>query len=222
MQLCTILQNQFPTQSSDPMKLFSDLISFATTSWNQEPYNTTFAPLLRSIQDLQTNKNQYKQNRALLAYNLYLSLSSKARDQEFLSSLHTITLQKLSRPEIYPPPNHWIYESEEIHALWNDHLLYGRQPDSRLKRHPLLELQEDQLKLDITGDHSAIIQDETTGEIVAMVYRNFMPGKYHSILEWINQTIMASIDRKRSARVSSYSILIQVINIILISNLYYS
>jgi len=64
--------------------------------------------------------------------------------------------------------------------------LYGRQPDSRLKRHPLLELQEDRLKLDITGDHSAIIQDETTGAIVAMVYRNFMPGKYHSILEWIN------------------------------------
>lgn len=78
------------------------------------------------------------------------------------------------------------------------------------------------MKLDIAGNQSAIIQDEASGEIVAMVYRNFMPGQYHSILEWINHTIIASVDRKRSARVSSYPIFIQVVNIILISHLYYS
>jgi len=61
------------------------------------------------------------------------------------------------------------------------------------------------LKPEIAGSQSAIIQDEATGEIVAMVYRNFMPGHYHSIIEWINQTIMTSIARKRSATVSSYS-----------------
>ena len=61
MQLYTILQNQFSTQSSDPQKLFSNLISVANTSWNQEPYNTIFAPLLRAIQILQNNKNQYRQ-----------------------------------------------------------------------------------------------------------------------------------------------------------------
>jgi hypothetical protein len=204
MQLFTILQNQFPTQSSGPQKLFSDLISLANTSWNQEPYNTLFTSLLRAIQILQNNKSQYRQKRALLSYNLYLSLPPDKRDNEFLSSLPTIALSKLSKPEIYPPPNHWIYESEEIRALWQDHLLYGRQPDSRLRRHPLLKLEENRLKLDLTGSQSAIIQDEATGEIVAMVYRNFMPGTYHSIIEWINQTIMASITRKRSARVSSY------------------
>jgi len=61
------------------------------------------------------------------------------------------------------------------------------------------------LKLDIPGSQSAIIQDEATGEIVAMIYRNIMPWDYYSIIEWINQTIMASIARKRSARVDSYS-----------------
>jgi len=61
------------------------------------------------------------------------------------------------------------------------------------------------LKLDISGSQSAFIQYEATHERVTMVYRNFMPGDYHSIIEWINQTIMASIARKRSARVSSYS-----------------
>ena len=206
------------------MTLFSYLISLATTSSNhwQEPYSTSFAPFLRSIQDLQTNKALYSQKRKLLVYNLYLSLSPKDRGVNFLSFLPLITLSKLSQPEIYSPPNHWIHESEDILALWEDHLLHGRQPDRRLKRHPLLKLEEGQLKLDLAGNQSTIIQDEATGEIVAMVYRNFMPGQYHSILEWINHTIMTSINRKRSARVSLYPILIPVIGIILISKLYYS
>ena len=204
------------------MKLFSDLLSYATTTWNQEPYNTTFAPLLHFIQDLQTNKNQFKQKRALLTYNLYLSLSPQERDEQFLPHLPIISLPKLSKSNLYPPPNHWIYESEEIRALWHDHLVYGRQPDTRLRRHPLLELEEGQLKYDLTGNQSAIIQDKDTGEIVAMVYRNFMPEQYHSILEWINQTIMTSIDRKKSARVSLYFIPISVMNLLLITYLYYS
>ena len=78
------------------------------------------------------------------------------------------------------------------------------------------------MKYDLTGNQSAIIQDKDTGEIVAMVYRNFMPEQYYSILEWINQTIMTSIDRKRSARVSLYFIPISVMNLLLITNLYYS
>ena len=123
----------------------------------------------------------------------------------FLSFLSTIALSKLSKPEIYPPRNHWIYESEEIRALWHDYLLHEKQPDTRLRRHPLLKLEENRLKLDIARSQSAIIQDEAIGEIVAMVYRNFMPGQYYSIIEWVNQTIMTSIARKKSARVSLHS-----------------
>jgi len=52
-----------------------------------------------------------------------------------------------------------------------------------LRRHPLVKLEDNRLKLDIAGSQSAITQDEATGEIVAMVYRNFMPGNYHSIIE---------------------------------------
>ena len=201
------------------MKLFSDLIFLATTSWNQDPYSTTFAPLLHAIQDFQKNRDQYKQKRALLSYNLYLNLSSKARDEQFLSSLSTYTLPKLPTSEIYPPPNHGVYETEEIQVLWEHHLLHGRQPDSRLRRHPLLLLEEGRLKLDIARQQSAMIQDEATGEIVAMIYRNFMPRQYHSILEWINATILASIHRKRSARVSSYPITLS--SDFSISNLHY-
>jgi len=186
------------------MKLFSDLIAFAATTWNQEPYNNSFTPLLRAIQAFQDNKTQYKQKRNLLAYNLYLSLPPKVRDEQFLSesSIPFFTLSKLSKTETYPPPNHWIYESQEIRALWEQHLLYGKQADSRLKRNPLLALEKGRLKLDIGGSQSAIIHDEATGEIVGMVYRNFMPGQYYSILEWINRTILTSIGRKKSARVS--------------------
>ena len=188
------------------MKLFSDLIFLATTSWNLDPYSTTFAPLLHAIQKFQTNRDLYKQKRSLLSYNLYFNLSSTARDQQFLPSIPISILPKLPKSEIYPPLNHWIYESEEIREHWHHHLLHGKQPDTRLRRHPLLLLEESQLKLDIAGDRSPIIRGGATGEIVAMVYRNFMPRQYHSILEWINSTILSSIDRKRSAQVSSYLI----------------
>ena len=174
MQLYTILQNQFSTQSSDLQKLFSDLVSLANISWNQEPYNTIFAPLLRAIQTLQNNKSHYRKKRPLLSYNLYLGLPPDKRDNEFLSSLPAIALPKLSKPEIYSPPNHWIYESEEIRALWQDHVLHGKQPDSRLRRDPLLKLEENQLQLDIAGSQSSLIQDEATGEIVANVFRPVM------------------------------------------------
>ncbi|PUU80828.1 hypothetical protein B9Z19DRAFT_947899, partial [Tuber borchii] len=119
------------------------------------------------------------------------------------------TLSTLPPSDIYPPSNHWIYESEEIRALWKYHLKHGKQPDARLKRHPLQLLDESKLKLDIAGDESAIIQDQATGEIVAMVYRNFMPGQYHSILEWINATILSSIGRKKSARLEDPGKIVQ-------------
>lgn len=64
----------------------------------------------------------------------------------------------------------------------------------------MLELS--QLQLDIPASQSAIIQDQDTGDIAAMVYRNFMPTQYESILDWINEIIVASIGRKKSARVS--------------------
>jgi len=64
----------FSTQSSNSQTLFSDLISLANTSWNQEPYNTIFAPLLYAIQTLQNNQSQYRQKGALLSYNLYVGL----------------------------------------------------------------------------------------------------------------------------------------------------
>ena len=142
MQLYTILQKQFSPQSSDSKKLFSDLILLANTSRNQESYNTIFAPLVHSIQNLQNNKSRYRQKRALLSYNNYLRLPPDKRDNEFLSSLPALALSKLSKPVIYPPPNHWIYESEEIQALWQDHRLHGKKPDSTLRRHPLLKFEE--------------------------------------------------------------------------------
>ncbi|PWW73761.1 hypothetical protein C7212DRAFT_91589, partial [Tuber magnatum] len=110
---------------------------------------------------------------------------------------------------VHPPPNHWIYKTEEIRALWEYHLKHGKQPDARLKRHPLRLLDESKLKLDIAGDESTIIQDEATDKIVTIVYRNFMSNQYHSILEWINATILASIERKKSAQLEDPGKIVQ-------------
>ena len=77
--------------------------------------------------------SQYRQRRALLSFNLYLSLPPDKRANELLSSLPAIALSKMSKPEIYPPSNDLIYASKQIRALWQDHLFHGKQPDSRLR-----------------------------------------------------------------------------------------
>ncbi|PUU73019.1 hypothetical protein B9Z19DRAFT_941258, partial [Tuber borchii] len=109
----------------------------------------------------------------------------------------------------YPTPNHWVLESEQIRALWAHHLQFGKQPDVRLKRHSLLMLEKSQLALDIPHTESAIILDQDSDEIVAMVYRNFISTQFESILDWINGIIVAGIRRKKSARLEDPGRIVQ-------------
>ena len=67
--------------------------------------------------------------------------------------------------------------------------MQGKQPDGRLRRHRLGKLEENRLKLHIAGSQSAIMQDEATGQIVAIVYRNFMPANYHSLLNGLTKLL---------------------------------
>ncbi|KAH7920021.1 hypothetical protein BV22DRAFT_986498, partial [Leucogyrophana mollusca] len=87
----------------------------------------------------------------------------------------------------YPPKNHWIYEQDSIGQLWENHIRFGKQPDTRKPRHPLLKVDHSKLQLVIKASENHIVRDAKTNEIVAVVIRDFCghPG----VLEWVDEVL---------------------------------
>ncbi|KAH9834910.1 uncharacterized protein C8Q71DRAFT_710792, partial [Rhodofomes roseus] len=65
--------------------------------------------------------------------------------------------------------------------------------------YPVLTLDPNQLKLIIRADEGAMVRDAATGELVAVVIRNFC--KDAPVLDYVNSTITVACDSKRDSRV---------------------
>ncbi|KJA21474.1 hypothetical protein HYPSUDRAFT_140663, partial [Hypholoma sublateritium FD-334 SS-4] len=72
----------------------------------------------------------------------------------------------------YPPLDHHISESPEIHTKWEDHLANGYQPDKHKARHPIHDLNHANLVKDVGLDESAFFQTKS-GKLVGLVIRKF-------------------------------------------------
>lgn len=103
--------------------------------------------------------------------------------------------------QAYPPYKHWVYESKTIERRWRRHIEEGAQPDKRQPRLPLHHEDVSRLSHIIGEDDSVTIRDAHTGEIVAVVIRNFCEDE--EILSWANGVVEDVIGLKKSVRVSS-------------------
>ena len=104
--------------------------------------------------------------------------------------------------DAYPPMGHWVCETASIERKWQKHLQTGRQPDARLPRLPLHFLQKSRLTHDIGPLDSASIYDADTGELEAIVVREFCPNP--KVLEPVNNIIEEAVIERKSIRVSSF------------------
>ena len=118
-----------------------------------------------------------------------------------LEGVPTIPLPRLAEP--YPPPLHDIYETEEIAAIWHNHRANKKHPDSHGRsagKWPKLEqLNKDKLAHTVEVNESAIIRDDKSGKVVAVVLRNFVRDE--EILEWVTSLACENVGVRRNVRV---------------------
>ncbi|KAJ4492337.1 hypothetical protein C8R41DRAFT_733462, partial [Lentinula lateritia] len=72
----------------------------------------------------------------------------------------------------YPPKGFWIVDHDPIWDLWYNHLQYGKQPDARIARRPMMRVDSTALQFDLGPEESGRF-NESDGTPVMMVMRNF-------------------------------------------------
>ncbi len=126
-----------------------------------------------------------------------LNLHTSLRDA-FLEKIPVYIVSPLPTP--YPPLDHHIAESPEIRNMWYNHLAFGKQPDSRRRRHPMVDLDPAKLIKDIGPDESACFKTKS-GEIVGLVIRNFCGSK--AAIAFAGEVATTQLPNRRNVRVSS-------------------
>ncbi|KAI0729088.1 hypothetical protein C8Q72DRAFT_778702 [Fomitopsis betulina] len=102
----------------------------------------------------------------------------------------------LSTP--YPDLFHWVCETAEIAELWDDWVHKAKLADQRMSRRPMLIEDPEKLAIIIAADQNAIIRDSETGEIVALVIRDWCADP--AVVVWVNSVVAQAVGLKRHIR----------------------
>jgi hypothetical protein len=144
----------------------------------------------------------YKKNKILkrnfqrrLKKDLGMNLLPGDRDSR-LNEIPAFEVERLAQP--YPPPNYWIYKTRTIGEQWEQHIKHEKQPDDRLTRKPMHQLDMNMFQHIVKADSDAIFIDKHTKQIVALVMRNFVNRQ--DILDWASEVIEEAVGMKKSAR----------------------
>ncbi|KAF5341339.1 hypothetical protein D9757_015476 [Collybiopsis confluens] len=144
-----------------------------------------------------------RRNRSRLKRNLIQEIllnpnspSAKAAIQAFRDSIPIVRVPRLSKP--YPPPGHWVIESEEIKNIWKNHLQNGKQPDKRVPRRPMAMVNFSKLQENLTASRSADFVDDKTGEPILLIARELCAKE--SLVSWANGVVLGNVDLERNIR----------------------
>ncbi|TEB03940.1 hypothetical protein FA13DRAFT_1602247, partial [Coprinellus micaceus] len=107
----------------------------------------------------------------------------------------------------YPPRNHWVASTHELFLVWESYLKNYDQPDSRLARHPLMELEPSRLQMSIPEELSCCLYDKKTNKLVFVVIRKF--ANHRSILDWAKRIVHRAVTTCKSIRLEDPGSLIQ-------------
>jgi hypothetical protein len=127
-----------------------------------------------------------------------LNWSPATRDT-FFANIKSFHLSKLQTP--YPIVQHRICESNAIDSKWRDYLQNDprAQPDKRQKRIPIFRMDPTKLQLDIEADENALVYDQSTGDLILLVLREF--SNDHDLLSHIDDVIKQAVYARKSMRV---------------------
>jgi hypothetical protein len=194
-KLCSAVPGAFAGRSETPSGLFDIM-----TIWFGKYKGSS--PQFSAVEHaLQQRKNHFvirRHKKLDFIRRIGLDWSPDTREA-FLGATRTVFLSKLDIP--YPIAKHWICETDEIDHKWRDYLQNDprSQPDRRRPRLPIFRLDPAKLQLDIKADENVLVYDQSSGELLLVVIRNFC--KDPNLLEHIDGIIKQSVECRRSIRV---------------------
>jgi hypothetical protein len=130
--------------------IFNDLAAFLNHPKQMKEPNS-HAELRESMKQRKEEKERIKRIEALFVEECNLKEDDARRDK-YLEQFTIVEVTRYQTP--YPPPSNWVYESEQIHDTWHDHLQLGKPKDKRLKVPPMLLLETQYLQLDVDEDQN--------------------------------------------------------------------
>lgn len=128
-------------------------------------------------------------------YETGLNVSDADREAK-IASIPVRVVEPLDAP--YPPFKEIISESLETTENWYDYFETGYQPDARLRRLPIHQLDPNALVLDIPA-HESVRLETKSGELVGLVMRDFCPNK--DAMKWADAMAAKQVPFRRNIRV---------------------
>lgn len=125
--------------------------------------------------------------------------STKSAIRTLWESIPVYVVSRLSAP--YPPKGFWIVDHDPIWDLWYNHLQYGKQPDARIARRPMMRVDSTALQFDLGPEESGRF-NESDGTPVMMVMRNFC--SLVEIVSWVNDIVLRNVACQRNVRVCAH------------------
>jgi hypothetical protein len=193
-ELLVTFPDAFAGRSEPPLQLF-DIITIWFGKYND-------GLMFRDVEDALKQRKTYftiqRHRKTDFIRGIGLDWSPRTRDA-FLGAIRTISLAKLDTP--FPIVKHWICETDAVDHKWQDYLHNDprAQPDRRRPRLPIFRLDPAQLQLDINADENALVYDQSTGELLLVVIRNFCQNP--DLLAHIDRIIKQSVECRKSMRV---------------------
>jgi hypothetical protein len=167
-------------------------------AWSGNPRLGCPAAVKQAIASRKSRKELRRTQKRDFATIAGLNWPAIRRDQ-YLSTIPTFFVEELDEP--YPPLGHWVCETGRIRAKWEHHIKKGKQPDSRKRRLPMMELEPERLVHDVDESESRIFASKAGSALI--VLRDFCPDD--EALAWVDATVMAGVQARKSVRVSEHS-----------------
>ncbi|RPB11690.1 hypothetical protein P167DRAFT_546252 [Morchella conica CCBAS932] len=163
--------------------IFNDIAAFLNNPKQMKEPNC-HQELREAMKHRKDEKERIKRIKALFVQECNLKEDDARRDK-YLEKFTIVEVTRYQTP--YPPPSNWVYESEQIHDIWHDHL-----------------------QLDVAEDQNCIFVDSKTKEIVGLVARNWMAEGKKETLDWVNEIIMKECQVRKSVRLEDTGKLCQM------------
>ncbi|KAK7047955.1 hypothetical protein VNI00_006283 [Paramarasmius palmivorus] len=124
-------------------------------------------------------------------------IGARARYETILDDLPTRTVVDYDQEHEYPPRDEWIYDCKEAGEKWRFHITEGPQPDRRIKRKEMHEVDLKELDHDI-GPKQSVRFVDGEGALVLLVIRDFCTSD--AACEWADSVALRNVDDRRSIR----------------------
>lgn len=152
--------------------------------------------------DRRKQLGQRKSSKKRFSQSLGFTTCARAASATKMANLPQIFLKRFSNKKAYPPLDTWVYETPAIGGKWMNHLRYGKQPDKRRRRRPMMQVDPKRLAHDVETADGGTFHNADNGRLFAIVVREFCPNG--DVCGAVHKVVREAVAERRNARVRRF------------------